>query len=230
MNYALIVAAGSGTRMGNNLKPKQFLLVKNKPLFIYSSETFNNHPDIDKIVIVTAQEYIDEVKDLCQKYKITKLVDVVIGGKTRQESVYNGLLKIKSLSNNLDSDIVLIHDAARPLVSQDIISSNIKECLINDAVTTVIPSSDTIIRSLDEKIINDVPLRKELYQSQTPQTFKLALILSAHELAKKNNCLDITDDAQLVLKIGKNVHLVKGNKRNFKVTTSDDLAIFEALI
>lgn len=230
MNYALIVAAGSGTRMGNNLKPKQFLLLKNKPLFIYSSETFNNHPDIDKIVIVTAQEYIDEVKDLCQKYKITKLVDVVIGGKTRQESVYNGLLKIKSLSNNLDSDIVLIHDAARPLVDQDIISNNIKECLINDAATTVIPASDTIIRSLDEKIINDVPLRKELYQSQTPQTFKLALILSAHELAKKNNCLDITDDAQLVLKIGKNVHLVKGNKRNFKVTTSDDLAIFEALI
>ena len=230
MNIALIVAAGSGSRMGNADKPKQFLPIYGKPLMIHTIEAFEVHDEIDAIVVVTNEAYIDQVKVWCKQYDLGKIKAVVAGGDSIQISVHNGLQAVKAISKDPSNDIVLIHDAARPLVSQDIISSNIKECLINDAVTTVIPSSDTIIRSLDEKIINDVPLRKELYQSQTPQTFKLALILSAHELAKKNNCLDITDDAQLVLKIGKNVHLVKGNKRNFKVTTSDDLAIFEALI
>lgn len=230
MNYALIVAAGNGTRMGENVSPKQFLLVNNKPLFIYALEAFNNCPEIDEIILVTNKEYINQAKKWSNEYNINKLKDIVIGGKTRQESVYNGLSKIKSLSNDLNNDIVLIHDAARPLVSQDIIHNSIKECLINDAVTTVINASDTIIRSINQDIIDEVPNRKELYQSQTPQTFKLSMILNAHENAIKNGVNDITDDAQLVLKLGKRVHLIKGNKRNFKVTTCDDLDILKALI
>jgi len=230
MNYALIVAAGNGTRMGNLEVPKQFLVVKNKPLLIYSLESFNNNPSIKGLIIVTSKDYVDQVKKWCEDYKINKFIDVVVGGKTRQESVYNGLNKIKEVSNDLENDIVLIHDAARPLVDQEIINNNIEDCLKFDAITTVIPASDTIIRSKEADVINDVPIRKELYQSQTPQSFKLSLILSAHESAKQNGLDDITDDAQLVLKLGRDVHLVKGNKRNFKITTNDDLAIFKALI
>lgn len=229
MNFALIVAAGSGTRLGKEI-PKQFLLINNKPLFIYALETFNHHPNIDCLIVVTSQDYLEQVKKWCKQFKINKLEDVVVGGKTRQESVYNGLLKIKSLSKDENNDIVLIHDAARPLISDDIISNNVKECLAYDAVTTVINASDTIIRSFNEDVIDEVPNRKELYQSQTPQSFKLSIILSAHENALNNGLNDITDDAQLVMKLGKSVHLIKGNKQNFKITTQDDLAIFKALV
>ena len=230
MNIALIVAAGNGTRMGEVEKPKQFLLVNDKPLLIYSLETFNNHQLIDAIIVVTSKEYIGLVKDLVKQYQLSKVVDVVLGGSTRQESVHNGLMKAKEVAANIDNDIVLIHDAARPLVSQEIISNNILECEKYDAVTTVINASDTIVHSKNSDTVNDVPLRKELYQSQTPQSFKLSLILSAHDSAKVKKLDDVTDDAQLVLLLNKEVHLVKGDKRNFKITTFDDLLMLKALL
>ena len=145
--------------------------------------------------------------------------------KMRQESVFNGLKEIKSFAT--DNDIVLIHDAARPLISKEIISNNIEACLKHDAVTTALLSKDTVIHSINQQSINDVPNRKELYQSQTPQTFRLSLILKAHEENKKS---DATDDAQLVLSLGKNVFIVEGSSLNFKVTTDEDLTMLKALI
>ena len=224
MNIALIVAAGTGSRMGKDV-PKQFLLVNNKPVLVYTLEAFNQNEDITTIYVVTSLDYINYVKDLCEKYKLNKVIGVIEGGKTRQESVYNGLKGIKAH----EKDIILIHDAARPLVSQDIIKNNIEACLKYDAVETVIKPSDTIINSLDGRKINNIPSRNELYQTQTPQTFKYGLILKAHEKALKEQLPNVTDDAKLVVSLGKDVHLVEGNKQNFKITTSDDLMIFEAL-
>ena len=224
MNIALIVAAGTGSRMGKDV-PKQFLLVNNKPVLVYTLEAFNQNEDITAIYVVTSLDYINYVKDLCGQYKLNKVVDVIKGGTTRQESVYNGLKVIKAN----EEDIILIHDAARPLVSQDIIKNNIEACLNYDAVETVIKASDTIINSLDGRKINNIPSRNELYQTQTPQTFKYGLILKAHEKALKEQLPNVTDDAKLVVSLGKDVHLVEGNKQNFKITTSDDLMIFEAL-
>lgn len=230
MNIALVVAAGSGSRMQNLDKPKQFLLIKGKPLFIFSLEAFQTNDKIDAIVVVTSEDYLDKVKNWCDQFAISKCKAVVKGGKTRQESVYNGLLKVKELAKNIDDDIVLIHDAARPLVSQEIIDFNVACAHVRGACTTVITASDTIIRSLNDTTINDVPNRKELYQSQTPQSFRISLILKAHEYAKNNKLLDVTDDAQLVLSCGHEVHLVKGEKTNFKITTADDLVILSALL
>ena len=139
---------------------------------------------------------------------------VVAGGDSRQISVYNGLTAVKAIAKGND-DIILIHDAARPLISSKIISDNIKACVKFDAVDTVIKASDTIIRSVDEKVISDIPNRSELYQGQTPQTFKLSLILEAHEKAKSGLVPNVTDDAKLVLSLGKKVHLVEGSKQNF---------------
>ena len=229
MNIALILAAGSGSRMGNADKPKQFLPIYGKPLMIHTIEAFEVHDEVYAVVIVTNGEYIDQVKVWCKQYDLVKVKAVVAGGNSRQISVYNGLTAVKSLSKGKD-DIVLIHDAARPLISQTIISNNIKACEKFDAVDTVIKASDTIVRSTDEETITDIPVRSELYQGQTPQTFKLSLILEAHEKAKSGEIPNVTDDCKLVLSLGKKIHLVEGSKQNFKITTFDDLMMLKALL
>ena len=229
MNIALILAAGSGSRMGNADKPKQFLPIYGKPLMIHTIEAFEVNDEVESIVVVTNDVFVDQVKVWCKQYDLGKVKAVVAGGNSRQISVYNGLQAVKSISSS-DDDIVLIHDAARPLISQRIISDNVSACAKYNAVDTVIKASDTIVRSKDEQSISDIPLRKELYQGQTPQTFKLALILDAHEQAIKNNLPDVTDDAKLVVSLGKEVHLVEGSKQNFKITTFDDLMMLKALL
>ena len=161
MNIALILAAGSGSRMGNADKPKQFLPIYGKPLMIHTIEAFEVQEDVDAIVIVTNDTYVDQVKVWCKQYDLAKVKAVVSGGNERQISVYNGLRAVKNIASSND-DVILIHDAARPLISQRIISDNIAVCKEYGAVDTVIKASDTIVRSKDEQSISDIPLRKEL--------------------------------------------------------------------
>ena len=229
MNIALILAAGSGTRMGNTNKPKQFLSIYNKPLIVHTIEAFEMHDDIDMILIVTNDTYIDDVKIWCKQYDLTKVQYIVAGGSSRQESVYNGLKKLEKIGTK-DDDIILIHDAARPLISQTIITDNIESCKKYHAVDTVIPSSDTIIRSIDKETICEIQKRSEQYQGQTPQSFTFKVINDAHEYAKSINNTETTDDCRLVLNMGKEVHLVNGSKLNFKITTFDDLMMLKALL
>ena len=230
MNIALIVAAGSGSRMGNADKPKQFLPIYGKPLMIHTIEAFEVHDEIDAIVVVTNEAYIDQVKVWCKQYDLGKIKAVVAGGDSRQISVNNGLQAVKAISKDPSNDIVLIHDAARPLISQRIITDNIRVCEKYDAVDTVIKASDTIVRSINEESISDIPARNELYQGQTPQSFKLSLILDAHEYVKTHEVNNVTDDCKLVLSLGKEVRLVEGSKQNFKITTFDDLMMLKALL
>ena len=226
MNIALILAAGSGTRMNNEL-PKQFVVVNNKPLFLYSVETFQNNPDIDMIVIATNESYVSRVKELTMDY--SKVEAVIAGGDSRQASVYNGLKQIEKLINS-ENDTILIHDSARPLVSDRIISENVKACMQFGAVDTVIQASDTIINSKDCETINEILNRKEIYQTQTPQSFRFSIIKEAHERALKDNVPDVTDDCKLAMHFGVDVHFVQGDKLNFKITTPEDLEMFKALV
>ena len=229
MNIALILAAGTGSRMGNADKPKQFLPIYGKPLMIHTIEAFEMHDDIDKIVVVTSEGFDDQVKVWCKQYDLGKVKAVAIGSDSRQGSVYNGLQAVKALGAK-DDDIIVIHDAARPLISQNIITNNIEACKKYDAVDTVIKASDTIVASSDDERITNIPNRSELYQGQTPQTFKFALISEAHEKAKAGQIPNVTDDTKLVISMGKEVHLVEGSKQNFKITTFDDLMMLKALL
>ena len=229
MNIALILAAGTGSRMGNADKPKQFLPIYGKPLMIHTIEAFEMHDGIDQIVVVTSEGYDDQVKVWCKQYDLGKVKAVAIGSDSRQGSVYNGLQAIKQLGARPD-DIIVIHDAARPLISQNIITNNIEACKKYDAVDTVIKASDTIVASKDNERISDIPNRSELYQGQTPQTFKFGLINEAHENAKAGKIPNVTDDTKLVISMGKEVHLVEGSKQNFKITTFDDLMMLKALL
>lgn len=228
MNIAVILAGGTGSRMGIMDKPKQFIDIYGKPIIIHTLEIFDNHPEIDFIVVVCIKEWLDDLRILLRKYEINKVKWIVEGGQTRQESIYNA---IKTLSKDCsDDEILIIHDSVRPLVSHKIISNNISEAKRHGAVDTVIPSTDTIVRSVDGKNIENVPDRSELYLGQTPQSFRLSLIREAHENAIKINNVNSTDDCQLVLALGHKVHLVMGEKLNFKVTSFDDLLLLKAII
>ena len=179
MNIAVILAAGSGTRMGNASAPKQFLTIYNKPIVVHTIEQFEMHFDIDEIVVVTKKDYMEEMKVWIRQYDLSKVHHVVEGGDSRQKSVFNGLSVVKTFAQ--DNDIVLIHDSARPLVNARIISDNIEGALRYGAVDTVVPSADTIIHSMNGEKINDVPVRKELFLGQTPQSFRFDVIWNAHE-------------------------------------------------
>ena len=229
MNVALILAAGTGSRMGNTDKPKQFLPIYGKPLMVHTIEAFEINDEVDAIVISTNEEYIDDVKVMCKQYDLSKVKAVVAGGASRQISVCNGLQGVKGIGAK-DDDIVIIHDSARPLISQKIISENIKVCKQFGAVDTVIKASDTIVHSQDNQTIKDIPPRSELYQGQTPQTFKMSVIMKAHDAVKGKDIPNVTDDTKLVLMQGIDVHLVEGDKLNFKITTFDDLMMLKALL
>lgn len=229
MNIAILLASGLGKRMGDTPKPKQFLEVEGIPLMIYPLLTFQNHPSIDKIIITSTKDYLDEVKSLCKKYQLSKVDMVLVGGETRQVSVFKGL---EYLFNRgvLEDDIILIHDTARPLLSGDIITDNINSCKKFDSVSTAIKTNDTIFHSLDGNIVNNIINRDEVYNVQTPQTFKFKIIYNAHKLAYKKKKIQSTDDCSLILKDGGKVHLVNGSRNNFKITTIEDLKLFESII
>lgn len=227
MNIAIILAGGSGTRMGSDT-PKQFIDIYGKPLIIHTLEAFDINKDIDYIMVACKNEWESQLKIWIRKYGIGKVKWIVNGGDTRQKSVENCLNILRN--EVLDEDIVLIHDAARPLISQRIINNNIKGALEYSAVDTVIPSSDTIIKSTNGETIEDVPVRKELYLGQTPQSFKFSTIYEAHRNAKEKNIEDSTDDCQLVIKNNNNVYFIPGDKLNFKITTFEDLLQLKAII
>lgn len=224
MNIAIILAGGTGSRMSLDM-PKQFALVKGKPIMAYTLSVFNESPLIDEIYLVSHKDYFEQSRNIIKQCKFEKVNGMFEGGKTRQESTYNAL----SVINAHDDDIILIHDCARPLVDLDIIENNIKACKQFDAVETAVKAVDTTIE-VSNGILEHPLDRTKLYQVQTPQTFKYKLIKDAHENAIKNKLTDITDDAQLVAMLGYKVHIVEGKRSNLKITTNDDLKIMEALV
>ena len=218
MNIALVLASGKGSRVLNETTPKQFILVNEIPLLFYSVLAFERCDKIDQIVIVTSEEHIQFVKDYATKLNIKKITNVVVGGASRQESSFLGLSSL----NCAKDDIVLIHDAARPLVSEDIIKNNILAAQTNGAAITAIKCNDSLITTAKTYLNRD-----EIYLIQTPQSFKFELIFSTH---KNNQGCNATDDASLLIDTYKNIEIVNGSRNNFKVTTDEDLKYFNYLI
>lgn len=222
MNIALILAAGKGTRMGVAI-PKQFIKYKEKPILIHTLEAFAKHSDVHKICIICPAESIEYTKTLVAQYNISKVAWVEAGGTSRRDSSYIG---VSRLAGEMDgNDVVLIHDGARPNVSERIITENIIAAEKFGACETAISSQDTIAFSEDGEKITSIPDRSKMYNVQTPQSFKIYVILSAHEAWQKKKGGDATDDAALVLANGQDVYIVKGEKNNLKITTEEDLRI-----
>ena len=168
MNTAVILAGGVGSRMGVD-RPKQYLLVNDKPIIAYCLEIFQNHKNIDNIVVVVSDEWKSYVEECAEKYGITKICGYAPAGRTRQHSIYNGLKSIDE--NSKDTDVCIIHDAARPLVSDKIIDDCIVGAVEDDGAMPVISVKDTIYQSSDGKSIGSLLKRSELFAGQAPESF-----------------------------------------------------------
>lgn len=233
MTTAIVLAAGVGSRM-NTKTAKQFLEVDGHEVLYYALYAFHIHPEIDAVILVTKEEFIHHCrKELVEKYNLSKVVEICAGGKERYDSVYKGLCKIKTTA---DDDIVLIHDGARPFVTQTMITESIacaKKC---GACTVGVPAKDTIKIVDEEKYGVNTPDRSRVYQIQTPQTFRVNLLQQAYEQmygeqAKIGEIYNITDDTMLVERYtGVHSKVVDGAYENIKITTPEDLEIAKIFV
>lgn len=226
MNYALIFAGGSGTRMNSRSRPKQFLQFYGKELIIYTLENFQNHPEIDGIVVVCIQDWIPYLEKLLQKYGIDKVKRIVPGGATGQESIYNGLCAIKEFSK--PGDIVLVHDGVRPFVNESLISECIKCVKEHGSAITVTPAIETIV-TLDNGKIQTITDRSKCFHAKAPQCFYVDELFEAHEKARAEGNTNMIDSASLMKFYGHDLYTVKGNFDNIKITTPADFYTFKAL-
>jgi len=218
---ALIAAAGLGKRMNAKIS-KPFIPIFGKPILAYTVEKFEQCKFIEKIYLIVNQEERDLCsKDIILKYNFSKVQELIAGGETRQDSVYNGLKILNS-----DTDIVVIHDGARPLVEETLIQDSIKAAQKYGAAIVAIPLKDTVKKSQKDFFINKTLNREEIWRAQTPQTFKYDIILSAYHQAYKDKFFT-TDDAAIVEKYGHKVKMIIGSEENIKITTPFDIIIAE---
>lgn len=227
MNYAILLLAGNSERLGNKT-PKQFLRVKSKCVFCYSLDIFNSNERIDKILLVCRQEDVAFIQNEI-KNKYRNIIDIIMGGSSRQESVEKALDYLTKISIN-DDDNIVIHDAARPLLTSAILNHLLDNLKKHDSVTTAIKANSTMVLSFNNLVINDYLNRNHIFDIQTPQGFRFGLIKSAHEMAVKNNINNSTDDTYLVRLLKKDVFLIEGSTLNFKITSYDDFVIFKSII
>ena len=224
MISAIILAGGKGKRMNSSIS-KQFIEIKGKPIIYYTIKKFNDNKKIDNIIVVLSQEEIEYFKEnILKKYDL-KVDKIVVGGAERQDSVYNGL---KSLENS-ETDIVLIHDGARPFISDRIIDEGIKYAAIYGACAPGVMPKDTIKIKDENNFSINTPNRETLVSIQTPQVFKFSEILECHKKVQIDK-LVVTDDTMVAEKYGNKVYLYEGEYTNIKITTPEDLILGEKLI
>ncbi len=223
-NYAIILASGTGSRYGANI-PKQFEKIGDKTILELSIENFEKSQFIDEIFVVITPEYRNSAQDILNKNSYNKVKKLLNGGKTRKESSYIG---VNAIEKDEEAN-VLIHDCARPFVTQKIISDCIKALEKYNAVGVAIPTTDTIIETDNNDIITKIPKRENLKRIQTPQCFRLSIIKKAHELSK--NDIEFTDDCGLIVKHNLcDIFIVDGDESNIKITYPSDIIIAEEIV
>ncbi len=229
MNIAVIIAGGSGNRMGQDI-PKQFMHVDGCPIIIHTMQCFQKHPDIDAIAVVCLKGWDTVLQAYANQFSITKLKWIFPGGETGMESIHNGIYGLKDAGCKGD-DLVLIHDSVRPLLSQDIISSNIAVCKAYGYAITGIQCREAILESEDGFAATGSIPRDTLIRTQTPQTFRLDNIIAVHEDAKEKGITNSVASCTLIAEVGgREMHIVPGSEKNIKVTTVEDLEILKALM
>ena len=230
MNIALLTAAGSGTRMGQDI-PKQFMTIDDCPVIIYTMLPFQKHPKIDIIAVVCLNGWEKTMRAYANQYGITKLKYIFPGGDSNQDSIHNGLVGLKQ-EGCTDEDIVLIQDGVRPLVSSDIITNNISVCKQYGYAVTGLKCKEVIMEfQTADGTLNYMPIpRERLVRSQTPHTYKLGIILDIHRKAAEEG-LDMAASCELAAKVGiSDQHLVLGTEKNgLKLTNVEDIELFKAL-
>lgn len=226
-NIGLIIAGGSGNRMHQDI-PKQFLTVNERPVIIYTLEAFERHPEIDSICVVCIDGWKNVLSAYAKQFNITKLKYIVSGGENGQSSIRNGVFELEQHYNK--DDIVLIHDAIRPMVSAEIISDSIRVAREHGNSVTVIPCAEAMMETEDgSRSCGSYP-RDRLRRTQTPQSFLLGHICELHRRALKKGITNSVASCTLMIEMGEQVFFSAGSEKNIKLTTVDDIDIFKALL
>ena len=222
MNIAVILAGGVGTRMRSDGFPKQYVEINDKPILVYTLQKFQTCDDVDKIVVVAHDQWQKKILQWTEKYDIDKMCCIAPQGSSRQESVYNGLKACLPYSNGGD-DYVLIHDAARPLVTPKLISESIAGAQGHDGCLPVIPMKDTIYVSHNGSKIHDLTDRSTLFCGQSPEVMRLCPYLEICEELSPEQMESIRGSCELAFQKGFDIAMIPGEETNFKLTTADDL-------
>jgi 2-C-methyl-D-erythritol 4-phosphate cytidylyltransferase len=223
----MLIAGGSGQRMKQDI-PKQFINVNDRPVIVYTLEAFQKHPNIDAIAVVCLEGWEEILKAYANQFNITKLKWVFHGGENGQASLRNGIMELAKVAKG--KDMVLIHDAIRPMVSQEIISDNISCCMQHGSAITVIPCAEAMLLTSDKESSSESVPREQLARTQTPQAFYLDKLVWAHEEAEKRGINNSIATCTLMIELGKEVYFSTGSEKNLKLTTTDDIEIFKALL
>lgn len=228
MNFAIVLSGGVGTRMGLN-KPKQYVEIAGVPIIEYCLKTLSSHPMLEALVIGVADEWLSYVKECVSHLCSKKEVFYSKPGKTRQGTIINAL-KVAKENGAASSDIVLIHDAARPLLSEKLITDCLVACKGADAVLPVIPVKDTTYLSKDGKNIDSLLERKTLWNGQAPEAFRFGSYYEANMKLTDDEINRITGSTEVSYRAGLKCVLIPGDTNNFKITTPEDLSNFESII
>ena len=227
MNIAMIIAGGSGQRMHQDI-PKQFLTVNEKPVIVYTLEVFQKHPAIDEIVVVCIEGWEQILWAYIRQFNISKVVSVVPGGACGQESIYRGLVELER--EHSPEDIVLIHDAIRPMVSEEIISDCINKTVEFGSGVAAIPCAEAMLVTENQENSDRIFNRDNLKRTQTPQGFGLGHLLDVHRNALEQGIKNSVASCTLMIEMGEPIYFSKGSEKNIKLTTVDDIDIFKALL
>ena len=228
MNVAIIFAGGTGQRMNSGTKPKQFLELHGKPIIVYTLEHFERHELIDAIIVVCVEGWIDYLRSLLDRFRITKVAAVVPGGSTGLLSRYNGVRKASELYP-VDT-ICLMHDGVRPMIDHDIITKNIQSVQAHGSAVTVAPAIETVAIGAEGMKVGEIVDRSKCQMAKAPQSFYLGELMSAHQQAIDSGVEDCIDTAYLMQQSGREIFAVEGSSDNIKITTPTDFYTFRALM
>lgn len=226
MNTALILAGGIDKRFKMDI-PKQFVNVNNRPIIVYTLEKYQKHPDIDEIIVTCLDGWQEMVRAYAKQFNITKLREIIPGGKDAQESTYRGLQILKERMGQ--GDIVVVHDSIRPMVSEKIITDSIQMCRKKGMGVAATFIMDTIMHSWDGKEGYKSINRYEIMRVQTPQAFDFQLLLDWHNKAIEKECLGAWDNSSMLTNLGEKVFFSEGSDLNLKINTTEDVEMFRAL-
>lgn len=229
MNYAVIIAGGSGSRMGQDI-PKQFINVYDKPVLIYTLEGFQKHPQVDAIEVVCIDGWHDIVRAYAKQFGIDKLKWIVSGGSTGQESIRNGVYHLEGIAE--PDDVVIIHDGIRPLVDETVLTDVIRKCMQHGNAVTSLPYNEQIFVADDEiSTVKYIP-RETIRRVSTPQAYKFGRLDSAyHEAFEKGiGIYGSSYTNTMMVELGERLYFAAGSDKNIKLTTRDDLELFKAYL
>lgn len=227
MIFGAILAGGTGSRMNMNTCPKQFLPLGDKPMLVYTLERFLKCERLEKIYIGVHPDWVEYALELTEGWR--ERVEVVAGGADRNGTIFNIVDAIEACYGESDEHVIITHDAVRPFLTERILEENIEATLKYGAVDTVVPATDTIVVSRDGKVISDIPVRSQLYQGQTPQSFNINLLKKLYGSLSEEEKGVLTDACKICVVRDYPVYLVKGEVTNMKVTTQGDYLIAQAI-